>query len=123
SPRVSPPVLRSLELIEESLVCPPRIEHLAKAVGLGAARFHERFRAEVGCTPAEHIVRQRVRRAQGMLRQGLAIATVASELGFASRSHFGAVFHRVTGRTPAAWRISVSVTKSTAPVDQYRIRQ
>lgn len=103
-PSVSAPVLRALELVEESLACPMRVERLAAAVGLGAAHFHERFRAEVGCTPFEYISRRRVVRAQGLLRQGMPIAAVASELGFASRSHFGAVFHRVTGQTPAGWR-------------------
>lgn len=102
-PAVSPPVLRALELIEESLARPPRVAALAAAAGLGASRFHERFRAETGCAPAEHIARRRVARAQELLRRGRPIAAVAAELGFASRNHFGAVFRRFTGSSPARW--------------------
>lgn len=103
-PSVSPQVLRALDLIEETLGRPTRIGALAAAVGLGPARFHERFRAEVGCTPAEHVARRRIARAQDLLRAGTPIAQVAAELGFASRSHFGAVFRRLAGQTPATWR-------------------
>jgi AraC-like DNA-binding protein len=103
APTVSPPVLRALELIEDALARPPRIAELAAAAGLGASRFHERFRAETGCAPAEHIARRRVARAQELLRRGGTIAAVAGELGFASRGHFGAVFRRFTGLPPAAW--------------------
>jgi AraC-like DNA-binding protein len=102
-PTVSSPVLRALELIEDSLARPPRIAKLAAAAGLGASRFHERFRAETGCAPAEHIARRRVARAQELLRRGLPIAAVAGELGFASAGHFGAVFRRFTGMPPATW--------------------
>lgn len=102
-PTVSPPVLRALELIEDALAKPPRIAELATAAGLGASRFHERFRAETGCAPAEHIARRRVARAQDLLRRGAAIGAVADELGFASRGHFGAVFRRFTGVPPATW--------------------
>jgi len=102
-PIVSPPVLRALELIEDALARPPRIAELAAAAGLGASRFHERFRTETGCAPAEHIARRRVARAQELLRRGQAISTVAAELGFASPGHFGAVFRRYTGLPPARW--------------------
>lgn len=102
-PTVSPPVLRALELIEDALAKPPRIAELAAAAGLGASRFHDCFRAETGCTPAEHIARRRVARAQELLRRGESIAAVAAELGFASRGHFGAVFRRFTGVPPATW--------------------
>lgn len=102
-PTVTPPVLRALELIEDALAKPPRIAELAAATGLGASRFHDRFRAETGCTPAEHIARRRVARAQELLRRGDSIAAVATELGFTSRGHFGAVFRRFTSMPPATW--------------------
>lgn len=109
---VTPPVLRALELIEEALARPPRVAALAAAVGLGASRFHARFRAEVGCAPAEHIARRRVARAQELLRRGQTITTVAAELGFASRGHFGAVFRRLTGQAPGRWRCAGTTSSS-----------
>jgi AraC-like DNA-binding protein len=103
TPAVSPPVLRALELIEDSLARPPRVAALAAAAGLGASRFHDRFRAETGCAPAEHIARRRIARAQALLRGGRPIGAVVDELGFASRAHFGAVFRRYVGVPPARW--------------------
>jgi AraC family L-rhamnose operon regulatory protein RhaS len=103
---ISEPVRRAMNLLTHQPDRPPTVEAVAKAVGLGASRFHERFVAEVGATPLEFLTRHRIELAQSQLRQGTSIAEAASQLGF-TREYFTNVFRKVTGMSPAAWRTRV----------------
>lgn len=99
----SPAVTRAMALLTERLDRPPAVEAVARAVGLGPSRFHERFVAEVGATPLEFLTRRRVERGQELLRGGATVATAAAQLGF-TREYFTNVFRKVVGLSPAAWR-------------------
>ena len=58
-----------------------------------------------GETPHDYITRQRVNRAQTiMLNSREPLVNIALDCGMADQSHFGRVFRRVIGVTPAAWR-------------------
>ncbi len=96
-------VRSAMRLLTERLDRPPPVEVVARAVGLGTSRFHERFVAEVGATPLEFLTRRRIEAAQEHLRSGLSIAEAAARLGF-TREYFTTVFRKVTGLSPAAWR-------------------
>ena len=50
-----------------------------------------------------YIRRQRVWRAQALLREGLAPARVAGETGFYDQSHLSRHFKRVCGMTPGQY--------------------
>ena len=102
----SPAIAKAMALLDAAMAAPPRMETVARTVGLGPARFHALFLAEVGCTPGDHLMRQRIARAQGMLRAGALINDVARAVGFATRAHFSNAFRRYTGEPPAAWLAS-----------------
>jgi AraC-like DNA-binding protein len=104
---ISEPVQRAMALLTQRPDRPPTVETVAKAVGLGASRFHERFVSEVGATPLEFLTRHRIELAQQQLMQGTSIADAAKELGF-TREYFTNVFRKVTGMSPAAWRTRAS---------------
>jgi len=106
SHRPSPAIAAALELIAQHLTNPPRMEQIARRVGLGPARFHALFLAEIGCTPADHLVRLRIAHAQQLLRAGASIPAVAQQLGYATRAHFSNAFRRYTGEPPATWLAS-----------------
>ena len=55
-------------------------------------------------TPAAYRVAQRLASARAELKQGSAVADVAYAAGFADQSHFGRLFRRAYGATPAAYR-------------------
>jgi AraC-like DNA-binding protein len=96
-------VVSAMQLLTERLDRPPPVETVARAVGLGSSRFHERFVAEVGATPLEYLTRKRIEAAQEHLRAGMSIADAAARLGF-TREYFSTVFRKVTGLSPATWR-------------------
>jgi len=87
-----------------------RIGQMARDSGMSVSHFNRRFRQVFGCAPAHFVIRQRVRRAAGLLREsGLSIQQVADALGYNDVFFFHRQFHRVAGITPrAAQRGAVS---------------
>jgi AraC-like DNA-binding protein len=86
-----------------------RLADLAKAAGLTKMHFAAQFRASVGMCPHEYLLRQRIRRAQTLLRDsGQRLVDVALSVGFQAQSHFTTVFRRYVGDSPHRWRLSQS---------------
>jgi AraC-like DNA-binding protein len=91
--------------INEHLSANIGIDDLAKIVGLGRARFFQRFKATTSMTPHQLITQRRIRLACRLLAiPSMEYALIASACGFASQSHFIAVFKRATGKTPHEYR-------------------
>lgn len=81
---------------------------LAAAVGLGVSRFIHLFTAEMGASPQEWQLRQRLQRAAALLRGGdEPLRSIARRCGFHDRSHLTRHFRRLFGLAPAAWRRQV----------------
>ncbi|MFW6058978.1 MAG: helix-turn-helix domain-containing protein [Phycisphaeraceae bacterium] len=103
--RRSAPIREALQWMDEHLSEEFGVEQIAARVGLGVSRFHERFRAEVGFTPAEWRMRQRVRRAKQLLREGdRPVTAVAMACGFTTSQYFATTFKRLVGLTPGQYR-------------------
>ena len=67
--------------------------------------FCRLFKKSVGATPYQYVMQQRVEMAKRMLQQqGLSIADVAFDCGFANQSHLGRIFKKHTGTTPKKYR-------------------
>lgn len=101
------PVVRRMveELIEERLDAPPDVGSLAALTGQGALRFLRAFKATLGVTLHQYVMRRRIERAKQMLGSATRpLTSLALELGFASHSHFTAAFRAHTGVTPSAYR-------------------
>ncbi len=106
TPSAPPPWLRAvLEQLESALDDPLSVATLAAEVGVSGARLARAARRHLGVSLTRYHQQLRIARACAMLRSGdTGLADVAAQLGFADQSHFGRVFKRVTGRTPAAFR-------------------
>ncbi|RQQ36033.1 helix-turn-helix domain-containing protein [Burkholderia stagnalis] len=89
-----------LRTIDGSFAQPLNLDTLAAVAGLSVSRFTARFRGEVGLSPHRYLCLVRVRRAQDLLRAGLAPSVVATEVGFFDQSHLCRHFRRVLGITP-----------------------
>jgi AraC family L-rhamnose operon regulatory protein RhaS len=101
----SEPVRKALRWMEQNLADDFSVEELARVVGLRPSRFHERFVAETGFTPAEQRTRLRVRRAKQLLRVPSATVTdIAFDLGFSTSQYFATVFKNQVGLTPKQYR-------------------
>jgi AraC-like DNA-binding protein len=79
------------------------LDTLARAAGIGPYHLCRVFRQEIGLSPHAYQVLVRVRRAKALLTQGLSIAHVAAEAGFADQAHFTRHFKRTFGVTPGRY--------------------
>lgn len=79
---------------------------LARLAGMGKFHFLRSFRRMLGLTPHQWLMQQRLRdAAQGLHeRPADAVSTIAFDAGFGDLSTFNALFRRVFGSTPSAWR-------------------
>lgn len=83
------------------------VGQMAAAAGLSPSRFHARFLAEAGQTPADWLRRSRLRRAKRLLAATeRPVTAIAFDLGFPTSQYFATVFRRYTGMTPMEWRRS-----------------
>jgi AraC family transcriptional regulator len=81
------------------------IEQLAGVLHMRPQRFTHAFKAATGQTPYQYVLQRRMEQAQRLLAHSrLTLAEIAYQLGFASQSHFTAVFHRAMGLTPKGYR-------------------
>jgi len=89
-------------LAEESTVA-----ELAGLVGLSPFHFSRVFKEAMGMTPLQFVTRERVLRAQQLIREtSRKLIEIGLEVGYTSPSHFAKVFRRITGVTPTRYRDS-----------------
>jgi AraC-like DNA-binding protein len=105
APRRTGEIRRAEAYILEHLAEPIGVGDVARFTGLSVSRFHERFRRELGVTPADFIQRSRCARARERLRaSGLPVTEIAFACGFSSSQYFAKTFRKYTGCTPTAYR-------------------
>ena len=96
---------RVFAYIRENLAREVSVAQLAKTVGMSQYYFSKLFKTSTGTTPHQYVMRQRVERAQELLRENdIALATVATQVGFETQSHFTSVFRHLVGITPKRYR-------------------
>lgn len=96
---------RAIAILQRELAAPPRLPELARRVGTSARTLTRLFVRSVGMSPMQYAARVRIEAAaQRLATTELSIETVASELGYASRSHFVRTFRKLKGESPGPWR-------------------
>ncbi|MCL2449503.1 MAG: AraC family transcriptional regulator [Polyangiaceae bacterium] len=91
--------------VEDHLSEEIRLADLAKQVGCTPDHLTRMFKRSFGVPLHQYIVQRRVERAKALLRgRSHTIAEVAWACGFATQSHFSAVFRARMGMTPSAYR-------------------
>ena len=100
-----PLVARALVLIAANLSRPWGVAQLAATLGVPPLRLERHFTAELGRSPSEEILRQRLARARTLLREtDHPLADIAAQCGFCHASYLSNQFRRATGLAPQAWR-------------------
>jgi len=94
--------------IHENLNQALALSELAGLAGLSIWRFATVFRQQVGVSPHRYICRLRLARAQALMRQGMPVASAASEAGFYDQSHLSRHFKTVFGMTPGQYLTAAS---------------
>jgi AraC family transcriptional regulator len=78
---------------------------LAAIARLSTSQFFRAFRKSFDETPHAYITRQRVRRAQVIMRSSQEpLSQIALDCGMTDQSHFTRVFRKVVGINPGMWR-------------------
>lgn len=104
--------IRQLRKVEdyviEHLADEISIDHLAELVELSSSHFSHVFKESTGMTPLQFVTRERITRAQQMIREtSRSVIEVGLDVGYTSPSHFAQVFRRVVGVTPTEFRSSL----------------
>lgn len=106
-PRLSAPLRRALELIEQRYATRLGVRDIADAAGLSPSHLHAEFRRQLDKTPARHLADVRLDAAIERLRGGdEPIAQIALACGYSEQSALGRALRRCRGTTPAALRRS-----------------
>lgn len=101
--------------VQEHIAQQLAVADMAQVVGMSQYYFSKLFKLSTGTTPHQYVMRQRVERAQELLRDGkAALAEVATHVGFETQSHFTSVFRRLSGVTPKHYR---EIHHAAQPID------
>ncbi|WP_309744646.1 MULTISPECIES: AraC family transcriptional regulator [unclassified Chamaesiphon] len=77
------------------------LAELASIINISPTYFASLFKQSMGIAPHQYVIQQRVEQAKFLLsKTDLAIADIASKVGFSSQSHLTQQFKRLTGMTP-----------------------
>lgn len=83
------------------------LSELANVAGLSRMHFAAQFRAATGYRPREYLLTQRVEHAKMLLATTeRPLAEIALAVGFSTQAHFSTVFKRISGQSPARWRLA-----------------
>jgi len=104
NPRLPAVAIRAREFLHTHLDQDIGLDDLARVTDVDRFRLSRAFKAAFGLAPHAYLVQLRLSLARKLLRQGLAPASVAVQLGFADQSHLGRWFRRAYGLSPAAYR-------------------
>jgi len=86
------------------------VGELAALVRQSTGHFFRTFRESFGESPQAHILRQRILRAELLIRnsQGT-LAQIALDCGLCDQAHLSRLFRRINGVSPSAWRRQVAL--------------
>ena len=117
---------RVLEHVKENIGKDLSVADMSQVVGMSQYYFSKLFKMSTGTTPHQYVMRQRIERAQELLRDGnTALVEIATQVGFETQSHFTSVFRRLVGITPKKFRESrsdIGIHLATA-VDGKEVKQ
>jgi len=106
-PQTSYRLKSTINYIHEHLHQNINLEMLAGGIGMNPSYYCRVFQQEMGCSPYQYIIRQRIEKAKTLLKnRELPISDIALQCGFANHSHLDRHFHKITGITPKSYRTS-----------------
>ena len=94
-----------LEIVNHRYAEPLRLEELARGAGWSVPHLHDRFKAELGLSPHQALIRRRIQAAREILAStNDPIKSVASQCGFPTASAFCVQFKKTTLLSPKEYR-------------------
>lgn len=80
------------------------LETISKETYFSPYHYLRTFKNQVGLTPHQFLIQNRIRKAQQLLRENRQVAEVALLVGFYDQSHFIRHFKELIGITPSAYK-------------------
>ena len=93
-------IKNSIELINDNLYEALNLDTLCNSVNLSKYHFLRVFKRELGLTPHQYIINQRIEKAKNLISKGHSIVEAALEVGFKDQSHFNRNFKRFYDYSP-----------------------
>jgi YesN/AraC family two-component response regulator len=104
---------RAQALLKETLSEGPRLDTLARRLGLSPRRLSDLFRRQVGVTVSEYLLELRLETARHLLASsGLQVQLIADRVGYEQPGDFTRAFRRRFGVSPREYR---AACRSAAP--------
>lgn len=88
------------------------IEEMAQNAFISKYHFIRSFKAEVGLTPHQFQLQNRIRKAQRLMHNAETITEVALTTGFCDQSHFIKQFKKQVGLPPLTYKLSSRTIKT-----------
>ena len=92
------------ELLFAQIASPPRLDELARTVGVHPVHLAQAFRRRYHIAPLGYVRAHRVFRAVELIARGAPLACVAAEVGFADQSHMTRAIQRARRASPGTLR-------------------
>jgi len=105
-PVYSPLINRALKILEHHYSDRLSLAELAAALYVNPSYLSRRFKAEVGQSYSQYLIKIRLKNVKKLLVScpDLSIAQIAAQTGFTSQQHLSALFRRSTGLSPREYR-------------------
>ncbi len=98
-------IASSLRFMHEHALTSIEVDQAARHAGLSRRLFERRFKATVGRSPGQEIVRLKIEAAKERLRTtDQTLQQIAEEIGFTSGIYLSEIFKNKTGLSPGAYR-------------------
>jgi AraC family transcriptional regulator of adaptative response/methylated-DNA-[protein]-cysteine methyltransferase len=98
------PLDRALALIADAADAPPRLNELARSVGLSPSHLQRAFRKRYGVSPAEYAQSLKLKNLKSALRTAPRVADAIYDAGYGSGSRVYEKTGQLLGMTPARYR-------------------
>lgn len=95
---------RAIEYIKNHLYQNIEFEDLAKVSGLSISGLKHKFGEQVGMPPMQYLNYAKVEEAKRLIEHDYKFNDIADKLGFASNSHFAAVFKKIMSISPTEYK-------------------
>ncbi len=93
-----------VDYIKKNLHLKLSVESIAKMAYVSKSNFFKMFKEELGVSPNEFILQERISRAKELLRHQESIKEVAFQTGFNDTNYFTRVFKQYEGTTPKSFQ-------------------